>query len=571
MKNILFRRTATLVTLLFIAGTMLSSVNAVSEFYNPITVNDPLSIGGHGDVTSVSVGDNGTYLIIRVVFDNISYPMTLSYIVKHSVLIYIDTDMNPNTGGMRQIEYESFPIGMERFVYAYVDSLGYKLVRIHSYSADGTQTGLVSNSSWIQVNGSDIIISLPFTELGISNGSLIRVLVAPMVDFRDKLPTSHYTNVTVNYTAVTVDGDGGEWNLSNSTLEVDDNDSGRVEYPGTNFTGLYVASDDDYLYFLMKLDTPPNDTFFQAGSSDNIYYRVPHVLTLELDVDNDGTNDYFIAFYRQYNTLSVRNLTDNSISYYSYPGVWNTTDVELALNLSYIGLTNIVGQNITIMVHYLYSEVKDYPVDPSLYYGFVYEVGRGGHFAPAVNNYCPWHIGCVVFNGTIISAGDLNLSFTISSASNSISVNEFNVSPVARGNYLPVVSKYYKFFVYNTGTIIWPIRASIKYNESVLTSLGYGEDELKVYYFNASSKRFEILPASEYSIDTVNNIVYFNISSGVYGAGDPIIILGGSPPVGGDLILYRGSNNMLPLTMIMIGGVALAASTGYMLYKRSRK
>ncbi len=564
MNNIFSYNLVKIAVLILIIGLVSSSISVVAGSSTPAVASDSVSIGSYGDIASISVSDNGTHLIVHITYADTIFPFTRSYIVKYSARIYIDSDMNPTTGSIVKAGHFSFPLGAEAYIYGYTDSWGYRYVKMETYSASGSRSGSVTNNSWILLNSSGLYFTIPLSELSLGDGDLIRVVVEPRVDFRDLFPIQHYTNVTVNYTAVVVDGSDSEWNLSNSTIAVDDNDSARIPYPGINVTSLYMASDNRYLYFLLKLETPPNDSFYQADPGDVIISSMPILYALEIDVDNNGTSDYAVVFYREYGII-VTNLSNNVDIMASYPNAWNTTNVELALNISYIGLTSIVGQNISLQLRYLYSRIEDYPVNTSLYYGFVYEVGRGGHFAPSVNNYCIY--GCYIFGNNTYTFGDLNLAFTLNGSSR-IYVSDFDVSPIARGNHLPVVGRYYKFFVDNTSVIVWPIRASLKYNETLLASLGYGEEELKVYYFNASSKRFEVLSPGEYSIDTVNNTVYFNISNSVYGAGDPVIVLGGSPPVGGELVLYRSQDNILPLTMIMIGAMALAVSTGYIVYRR---
>lgn len=76
-------------------------------------------------------------------------------------------------------------------------------------------------------------------------------------------------------------------------------------------------------------------------------------ILISLDTDNDGDEDYLLILDKDYVHVTDRS-TGKSSSYSIWSNKYNvtwceTSRIELALNLSIIGLNNLVGKNLTIL------------------------------------------------------------------------------------------------------------------------------------------------------------------------------------------------------------------------------
>ncbi len=551
-----------LVVTLILSILIITPLTTLSQIEKPVVYNDPITFRDIGDLEKIEVNDNGTHLIVHSQWNNSLPTISGTYKINHVVSISVDRDMNPLTGGGGTCY--RLQSGYEVVANGYNSSDGLRNFYMYWFASNGTQLGYASNSNYVASNTSGLYLSLPLTDLNLSTDNRSRILVFGHATFMDSFPILTHYNVTVNYTAVAIDGSDSEWNFSNSTLVLDSNDNYTVPYPGFNITGIYIASDNSYLYFLFKLDSPVNDSFFTSYTIDQA--TASYSASLTIDVDNDGVSDYYLSVYPF--GVGVYNYSNSAYSFYHVPSAWNTSNVEIALNLSYMGLSSIVGQNISIRTYNWMTTIYDYLVPKEKYYGFLYRIGSGGRFIAAVNNYCV--CGCTIPAGiTTRSFGDLNLTMNLTS-SQLIYMLEFNTSPVFSKVIGGTVSNYYKFSLIDETAISWPLTATITYNETLVSLLGYTEDNLTVYYYNYTSNRYEPLPHNQTIIDTSNNIIVFNITRTVYEAGDPIIALGGSSPaVGGKLVIY--SENQQPALMIVLIALSMIAIPIVLIAKHNKE
>ena len=561
--NYLVKSLAILV-LLVLGILMISPLTTISQLEKPAIYNDPLSFGGVGDLKLVEVNDNETHLLVHSQWDNVLPIINGTYVIIRRVALGLDADVNPLTGyGYRCYRLQ---LGYDAYASGYSMRNGTRSLYIYWFSSNGSLLGYTSNNSYIVTNDSGTYLTLPTALVNLSTSNRARMRIFPSTSFIDKFPVSTYNNTTINYTSVTIDGNDNEWNLSNSTLALDFNDNYTTSYPGANITGIYIASDDNYLYLLLKLASPINESFFNSSSIDQAFSS--YSAFLYLDTNNDGLYDYSLGIRPSY--VTVLNYSSSSSSLYNVPAAWNTSNVEIALNLSYIGLTSLVGQNITIKIFGWLVNIYDNLVSNEKNYGFLYEIGVGGEFVTPINNYC--ECGCTIPAGlTSRISSDLNLTINLTSGTY-IYILEFNMSPVLNDIPRSPVSNYYKFAVENETAISWPITATITYNETLVSLLGFSENNLIIYYYNYTSNEYKPIPRNQTIINTINNTVTFNITKPIYEAGDPIIVLSGSPPpIGGKLILYSGNKQPIPPILAALLVLTISVSIiSILAYKKRR-
>ncbi len=551
---------------MFLTFTILVSIVTVPvdafASAKPVVFDDPSSMGGPGDFEAIRVDDNGSHLIIHGLWnESLSSTGSTSFVVQQMFYtITIDNDSDPGTG--RLYQYDSFAVGADIVVKALADTHGTRSLVMVFYYPNGVRARTIFNNSYLVYNSSGMYVELPLDALNISLDTEMRIVVTPKLMIFDHYSPSHFGNITVNYTNVVVDGDPSEWDPGSTLLTVDQGDSYSLDYPGINATSLYVATDDNFLYFLVELEEPVNHSFYSSNPGDYIDEAVPHSFLVSLDVDNDNVFDYIVFFYSS-GRVSVNNLSSHVIHWYSdFPSAWDTDSLELGVSLDSIGLTALSGNNITMVVSYLESRLYDRLSDKTMEYGFVYKPSVGGKHVILAENYCP-SLGCTVANTTIV-AGDLNLTVNTTSILQ-LFVAGFNESPVLRRAHTSIIGGYYKFFVDDPNDVIWPVRVSLHYNDSVLEAVGVDESQLRIYYYNDTLDAYTPLSLSGISVDTADNIVYFNVSRELYDAGDPIILLGGSPPVGGELVMYTGDNGGWLFIGLLV--FSTLSATGILVYK----
>ncbi len=558
-KNILIASiilfiSASIMSIPLVSGTVLS---------NPATINDPVTFGGFHDLQEVSVTDNGTHLIIHVQMNGTKPVFTsTSYRLEANRQFHLDADDNISTGFQPSYlwlaaYYQDFPIGSEAFI-----DMNDTGVVMTVYNPDGSIAYTI-NLNYVS-NSSGFYTYIPLSTLNLSVDDVVRIRPFNFkTEVYDFLPNA--TNVTMVYANITVDGDPSDWN-SSMLVSTDSGDNVTITYPNFNATAFYAAVGSEFFYMM-----------FNFTSINTVYYTNPidHTFSGEklhvyLDEDNDGNPEYYLrmtpGFVDVFNVSGVFSLIGR------YPRIggdydWSTStsNVEVGINLSILGLSNASVGNLSFTKVYYHVSIYDEVVPSSATgYGLMYKIGSGGYFLYSYNAYSN------TLNGlATVSLGDLNMTFNTSS-STVLKAIELNESPTLNSILGLVVSKYYKFIVKNESAIIWPINASINYNETLLAANSISEDSLRVYYYNGSLGRYVLIPANNTIIDTVNNRVYFNITQDIYdaGRGDPVILLGGPPPVGGELVVYKtiSEGNASIIVLVLVGLTAIIIS-GTLVYK----
>jgi len=129
-------------------------------------------------------------------------------------------------------------------------------------------------------------------------------------------------------------------------------------------------------------------------------------------------------------------------------------------------------------------------------------------------------------NGSSTKFVELNVS-TTSNVSADISVNKLNTNPV-NTNISNSVSNVKDTYIFaqieskelNSSTLGWAI-IKIYYNESEISKLGLNENYLKLYYFNNTSSKWELVPGG---VDTTNNYVWGNTTHfSIYSIGGEVV------------------------------------------------
>ena len=192
----------------------------------------------------------------------------------------------------------------------------------------------------------------------------------------------------------------------------------------------------------------------------------------------------------------------------------------------------------------------------------------------------PIPVGPSAYTEDVVEGGATETIITNTSTSNvSVEVNatsdvSVHVSVFENTNPVPSASETegaeytgyaIDIYVNDTDAIVWPIHVEVEYDESALPP-GVSEDSLAIYYYNETTHSWS--RCSETGVDTVNNIVWANITREEYeaGIGNVFGILGLPPGVGGELVLYNdtiGQGIPLPETIFAILLVAAAIVVVY--------
>ncbi len=374
--------------------------------------------------------------------------------------------------------------------------------------------------------------------------------------FWDSLSNPIFTNVTINSSTITVDGDPSDWDPSITLLTLDDADTANFTVGDANFTAIYIATDNSSLFLRLDLESPAIQ--YQYYDPIDRLVEDERYLNIDLDTDNDGTVDYVLKMY-------TYGIIINSTYYAAGGPVYNvswygTSTPEFAINLSYIGLVNwTAGNNLSITIGGLGLRVIDdyvwnYQAYSTPY--LIYVIGLGGETGSSVLVY-PLSIGSyTIYFENVEFEVDLSLATYLylgNFTSDPIGIDFFTPQ-----NYVPFTSFY--FFAFDSSAaVIWPINITITYDDSVLRSLGLNESMIKAFYYDKNTRAYNEIPG--YTVDTAGNRVTITMTQDLYMAGDPVIVLGAPPLVVGGELVHPGQAN-LPLSLgvaLLVSSVALAS------------
>ncbi len=446
------------------------------------------------------------------------------------------------------------------------------------YYPNGTSAGTKSHGM-VSFDGSMAIVALNLTRIyeeyrNLTNITLqpgtIRICYASTPTFLlDPIsPNSMVANVTVNFSAIVVDGHPNEWNDTNTLILVDGPDSMDFSpVKEANITAVYVATDNRTLFFRVDLEGPTAD---YVAAYNDIYYHW-RAFTFYLDVNNDGAYDYQLDIYGPgsvyYNAstgtwlvtpvggVNIVNLTSGTLSTYWPPTVnisWTgTSTVEVGIDLDLVGLTGFAaGGKLTIGVAPQWFGVND-----AVLRGFgdaMYTVGIGGFYT-----YSTGKVATVTGSGGV-SVGNANISVnTISPVD--IYAGSFEWDPMGLGGaglgVFDAFTGYYYLEVSNASAVVWPINITISYSDGDIA--GFMEDHIKVFYYDKYADRYVELDPSLYRVDPVANLIYVTITDEVYNRSDLVLVPTAPPiPVGGKLLMPGGATGVLGV----VAGLLLAAS-----------
>ena len=505
------------------------------DIQRPVTVNDDIEINTYADLEKIIVTDNETHLIITTKFSQ-SMPgqSPRTYYIDHWIYLFIDTDNNRKTGYFTGYPNEGYEVGIYIANYTY-----YKTVEVHLWNTDGEFIEQSFHPEWFtSVNGSSITLAIPLDWLNVSIGD--RILIQNIVGrtyIYDWLYPSPIVNFTVPYADVNVDGNvsSGEW-PSDSLLAVDYDDGVYDPYhQDFNLTKLYIATNNKALYIRMDLG---NTTRTYPSTLSHWGY-----ILISLDTDNDGDEDYLLILDKDYVHVTDRS-TGKSSSYSIWSNKYNvtwyeTSHIELALNLSIIGLNNLVGKNLTILdalykQHVLIDQLRIlYDIcRPRYSYGWVwsprifYTVGHGGYTAIPIDIWAEiFYISTYGERSIHVGNATFNISFNISSSTFiRILVSAYDNEPAGNASFDGLGYYYALWFCPDDLDYVdWPIVVAINYN-GILDGMCFDESSLGVYYYDAS--RGEYIRCNSTWVDIDRKIVYASLTREEYLAGDdPVIVL----------------------------------------------
>ncbi len=560
-----------------IAALLLAAAppGASQALEKPFFMTEEPHYNNYADIHGFRIDDNATHLFFTMVTGS-PYPpgfpsstiSTPEYMVGAVTLIYsiaVDLDNNVLTGiAVSAHVYGSTAIlGIDLYV-----SYNYLLNRvdIYFYAPNGTHMG----TYYMPVTGMDdypeVVIGIDWLEtmyqqytgvpLSIDTMRVVPAVAYNQLSLEDRLSPDTFTNVTINSSAITVDGDPFDWDPTATLLAIDGYDGFSFTTLGdNNMTALYVATDNSSLFFRIDFEHVVTDYLLLDSYFGPSCTRF---ISINLDTNNDGTTDYGVKMYPdrvEINTASYQAGTS------AYNVSWHgTSTAEFAVGLPQLGLTGFTaGDRLSMQFRSSYLFTSDdymlfqYPV-PSPYPDIVYTLGQGGYTGGYGGVY-PLSAGpnLVVYGNT---------SITVTSTGTYLYTGEFPYDPTGLGGPglpAPPITDYSYFTVQDPSTLTWPITVTIDYSEARLSAMGVSESEITPFYYDKASGRYQ--PITAFAIDPGINSVTIVVDRSLYEAGDPILVLSSSPStVGGQLVEpSTGTAIKAASVAVLAAGAAFAA------------
>ncbi len=572
---------------------------AQTEYRKPAFLEEYASHPSLADLQGAWLDDNGTHLLVTMQFGSTPPPLqanspTTAISYARYVAICLDLDNNISSGyyasptilvrtpqtlqaGILLTEADASPtlMGVDAILYVELDH--YHATNWTSattmadiYNPDGTWAAGVAvdsaplSEAAMAVNLTDLAWQYQqATGIPVTIRSFKATLCEVFNDelFVDSLANPTFNNVTVNFSAIIVDGNPADWDPATTLLTVDDPDT--IDFSpinDANFTALYVATDNSSLFIRIDLEAPATQYSIPA---DNLAERLRY-LRLGVDSDNDGTVN---------TNLDMRpgGIYINGTFYSAGGPVYNvtwygTSTVEFAVNLSYIALAGFTaGSPLSLTIYELGLGIyEDYMWDYQAYYTpyMTYRLGEGGATGSGILVY-PWLSGLFT-----VRFDDMEMVIDIPLTTD-LYLGNFTDDPMGtdgRGfnGYVPV-SDFYYFTLTDPGAVAWPINITITYSDALLEALGLNESRLKAFYYDKNARAYLELPS--YTVNTASNTVTITLTQDVYMAGDPVVVLSAPPlVVGGELV-----QPSKPSPLVLVAAALLAAAVAAVGYSYKRR
>ena len=118
-----------------------------------------------------------------------------------------------------------------------------------------------------------------------------------------------------------------------------------------------------------------------------------------------------------------------------------------------------------------------------------------------------------------------------------VSVTEYADEPVGGGGLSSPLG-FFEIEVSDEDSVAWPMNVEYHYTDDEVAALGVPEDTLAIFFYNSTTGAYQ--RCSSTGVDTVNNVVWANITMEEYMSSGIIIGVGSPPPVvGGSLLPGR--------------------------------
>ncbi len=275
---------------------------------NEYIIPTDLSFGDWGQLVSVTFEENGTHLNVYLLFDGI-LPNASSkgmHVIRYFT-VGIDVDNNPFTGDNLY--------GEEAYYFLAMTSHNLQTsLRETIYVSNGTLSKNTNIEGYLKVseNSPYMNLSIPLGRLNLTSNNVFVISQAHqsnyIYDYLSENGNSEtYPNVSIPTATITVDGDPSDWHglVPIPPVAIDSHDPFDIPYQELNLTAFYVTRDNNYLYLRFDFNGKYYSSKFRGPFSTSYA-----LLSLKLDIDNDGTADYYLSLYRDSNSIRIYNASE---------------------------------------------------------------------------------------------------------------------------------------------------------------------------------------------------------------------------------------------------------------------